>query len=112
MKLRSKLLERKMYQKLAEKLKGMSYTHGELPTLIIGKYSNPNSRFHEPSPGIGLKRKLKELGFSVFLIDEFISSTTCCEFDKRTVSTFRRIPNPRHYRRENTPRVMCHCLLR
>ena len=97
-----------MYQKLANKLKNkVPDDEDELPTLIIGNWGAPNARFHAPTPGAKLKRKLVSHGFAVFLINEFRSSSTCPRCLQRSVHPFVDVPNPRPFRREQRPFVEC-----
>ncbi|KAJ2788993.1 hypothetical protein H4R20_007264, partial [Coemansia guatemalensis] len=54
---------------------------GENPVLVMGDWSAPMARFHEPIKGIGMRRMLRKHGLEVVLIDEFKTSSICpkCE---------------------------------
>lgn len=78
-------------------------------TLVIGDWSRPNQRFHEPAPGVGLIRRLQKAGLDVWLVDEYLTSQFCPACQQRTLKPFRRVPNPRPWRRG---KVLCHGLLR
>ena len=80
-------------------------------TLVYGNWSRPNQRFHEPMPGVGLVCKLRKAGFPVVHLDEHCTSTWCPDCEER-VDVFRRVPNPRPYRRAAHAEVLCHGLLR
>jgi hypothetical protein len=45
--------------------------------LVFGDWSAPNTKFHEPIQGVGMKRMLKKEGFKVLLINEFKTSNIC-----------------------------------
>ncbi|KAJ2793846.1 hypothetical protein H4R20_006412, partial [Coemansia guatemalensis] len=79
--------------------------------LVIGNWSAPNARFHAPIRGVGLRDMLRAHGFKVYLIDEFRTSVTCPVCYHR-LDKFRWVDNPRPWRRENHPRVLCNGLLR
>ncbi|KAG1057992.1 hypothetical protein G6F43_000194 [Rhizopus delemar] len=48
----------------------------------------------------------------VYLIDKFQTSQCCPSCENRSLTTFKRIPNPQPYQRQNNPEVICHGLLR
>ncbi|KAJ2626313.1 hypothetical protein IW137_005974, partial [Coemansia sp. RSA 1287] len=68
------------------------------------------TRFHEPIHGKGWRKLLKRGGFTVYLIDEYLTSKACPNCEKR-ISTFLKVPNPRPFRRHIQPEVKCHGLL-
>jgi hypothetical protein len=113
-KLRRKMKQIKLYQKLAKDLANLKVDFLDpQPTLIIGNWGGGNARFQEPTPGVGLYRRLAALGgFKIFFIDEFKSSLTCPRCEQRTVETFNRVQNPRPYRVARNPMVTRHGLLR
>ncbi|EIE85794.1 hypothetical protein RO3G_10504 [Rhizopus delemar RA 99-880] len=74
-------------------------------------YSAPNTRYQEPVRGVGLRRLLKEHGFLMHLIDEFRTSQCCPSCGHRSLTTFKRMPDPQPYQRRNNPEVICHGLL-
>ncbi|KAJ2542725.1 hypothetical protein GGF49_002675, partial [Coemansia sp. RSA 1853] len=47
------------------------------PVFIMGNWSAPMTRFHEPIRGKGWRTLLKHSGFTVYLIDEYSASKTC-----------------------------------
>ncbi|KAJ2499739.1 hypothetical protein GGH96_003250 [Coemansia sp. RSA 1972] len=78
--------------------------------FILGNWGAPMTKFHEPIHGKGWRTLLKRAGFTVYLIDEYLTSKTCpiCE---ECISTFHKIKNPRPWMRTNRPMVKCHGLL-
>ncbi|ORX61740.1 hypothetical protein DM01DRAFT_1128668 [Hesseltinella vesiculosa] len=55
-------------------------------------------RFHEPIRGIGLRRQLKRLGFTVYLIDEYLTSQVCPKCSRRSLEHIGYVSNPRPFR--------------
>ena len=94
LKLKITLKENAMYQKLSNELKAFSPVDLGPPTLIMGDWSAPNARFHEPIPGVMMKRKLKSLGHNIFLIDEYLSSSLCPTCEQRSMERFCHVLNP------------------
>ncbi|KAJ2498127.1 hypothetical protein GGH96_004547 [Coemansia sp. RSA 1972] len=78
--------------------------------FILGNWGAPMTKFHEPIRGKGWRTLLKRAGFTVYLIDEYLTSKTCpiCE---EHISTFRKVKNPRPWMRTKCPMVKCHGLL-
>ncbi|KAJ2476201.1 hypothetical protein IWW56_005051 [Coemansia sp. RSA 2131] len=68
------------------------------------------AKFHEPIRGKGWRTLLKRGGFTVYLIDEYLTSKTCPNCEER-ISTFLNVPNPRPWMRTKRPEVKCHGLL-
>ncbi|KAI8079974.1 uncharacterized protein BX664DRAFT_317864 [Halteromyces radiatus] len=62
--------------------------------------------------GKGFRRLLRHYSLPVYLIDEYKTSSFSPSCDTNNVQTFRDVPNPRPYRREERPTVRCHGLLR
>ncbi|KAI8089059.1 uncharacterized protein BX664DRAFT_239354, partial [Halteromyces radiatus] len=85
---------------------------GQDAILVMANWSAPMTRYHEPLRGIGMRRMLMKNGFPVFLIDEFRTSPCCPACQNYSLETFHRVPNPRPYRRQQNPTVICHGLLR
>jgi hypothetical protein len=85
---------------------------GEDAILVLGNWSCGNAKYHEPIRGIGMRRMLKHQGFQVLLLDEFGTSKHCPECHQKSLETFKRVPNPRPYRRQTYPTVTCNGLLR
>ncbi|KAJ2499289.1 hypothetical protein GGH96_003657 [Coemansia sp. RSA 1972] len=80
------------------------------PIFIMGNWSAPTTRFHEPIRGKGWRTLLKRGGFDVYLIDEYLTSKTCPNCFGQ-LSNMHYVPNPRLFRRRNRPEVKCHGLL-
>ncbi|KAJ1858201.1 hypothetical protein LPJ76_001162 [Coemansia sp. RSA 638] len=78
--------------------------------FILGNWGAPMAKFHEPIRGKGWRTLLKRAGFTVYLIDEYLTSKTC-PICKERISTFLNVPNPRPFRRTKRPMVKCHGLL-
>ncbi|KAJ1667665.1 hypothetical protein IW140_001278 [Coemansia sp. RSA 1813] len=69
----------------------------ENPTVILGNWSAPMARYHEPIRGVGFRRMLRKKGCQVYLIDEFRTSKTCPNCLTGTLRKFLKVPNPRPY---------------
>ncbi|KAJ1894248.1 hypothetical protein LPJ81_005196, partial [Coemansia sp. IMI 209127] len=69
------------------------------------------TKFQEPIRGIGFRRMLRRMGFEVYLIDEYLTSSICPTCLKKSLTKFKVVPNPRFYRRADTATVLCHGLL-
>ena len=108
MKFSAKIYHDKDDLELVKRLRGK---FGKDAILVIGNWSAPMVKHQEPSRSKGLINMLKKNGFTVYLIDEFKTSSVCpkCEGD---LENFKFIPNPRPYRRKKQPTVLCHGLLR
>ena len=80
-------------------------------TLVVGDWSRPNARHHQPMPGIRLLRLLRQAGIEVLLINEYHTSKLCskCHQD---LTHAKMVPNPRSYRAAQRPMVPCHGLRR
>ncbi|PHZ09067.1 uncharacterized protein RHIMIDRAFT_263862 [Rhizopus microsporus ATCC 52813] len=81
---------------------------GEDAVFVMGNWSAPHARYHEPIRGLGFRRLLKKHGFQVFLIGEYKASRRCPTCHNESLRTFRRVPNPRPYQRERYPTAICH----
>ncbi|ORE03234.1 hypothetical protein BCV72DRAFT_257900 [Rhizopus microsporus var. microsporus] len=44
---------------------------GEDAVFVMGNWSAPHARYHEPIRGLGFRRLLKKYGFQAYLIDEY-----------------------------------------
>ncbi|KAJ1665958.1 hypothetical protein EV178_002804 [Coemansia sp. RSA 1646] len=84
----------------------------EKPTVILGNWSAPMARYHEPIRGVGLRRMLRKKGCRVHLIDEFRTSKTCPNCLSGALEKFLKVPNPRLYQRGKMKEVLCHGLLK
>lgn len=96
--------ESKLVQSLRNKF-------GKDAILVIGDWSAPNTKFQDPTRNKGLITMLKKNGFSVYLINEFKTSSHCPTCEEK-LETFKTVKNPRPYQRRNRPTVVCHGLLR
>ncbi|KAJ2502293.1 hypothetical protein GGH96_001228 [Coemansia sp. RSA 1972] len=78
--------------------------------FILGNWGASMAKFHEPIRSKGWRTLLKRAGFTVYLIDEYLTSKTCpiCE---EHISTFHNVKNPRPWMRSKYPMVKCHGLL-
>ncbi|KAJ2569580.1 hypothetical protein IW140_002988 [Coemansia sp. RSA 1813] len=65
----------------------------EKPTVILGNWSAPMARYHEPIRGVGFRRMLRKKGCRVYLIDEFRTSKTCPSCLTGTLKTFLKCTN-------------------
>lgn len=92
--------------------KGLKKKFGNDAVLVIGDWSAPNARFHEPTRNKGLLRFLKKSKFPVYLIQEYKTSTCCPSCITAEMETFKEVENPRPHQREDHPTVECHGLLR
>ncbi|KAJ1772491.1 hypothetical protein IW140_001733 [Coemansia sp. RSA 1813] len=84
----------------------------EKPIVILGDWSAPMARYHEPIRGVGFRRMLRKKGCRIYLIDEFRTSKTCPNCLTGTLKTFLKVPNPRPYQRKKMKEVLCHGLLK
>ncbi|KAJ2823835.1 hypothetical protein GGI24_003573 [Coemansia furcata] len=84
---------------------------GDKRVLVMGNWSAPMTKFHEPIRGKSWRDLFKRHGFRVFLIDEFRTSLICpsCDAD---LEKFKRVKNPRPYMAKKYPTVLCNGLLR
>ncbi|KAG2210265.1 hypothetical protein INT47_003250 [Mucor saturninus] len=95
-------------QKLVQNLKRK---FGPDAVLVLGNWSAPNTKFQEPTRNKGLIQMLKKNGLTVYLIDEFKTSSHCPDCGD-VLEQFKMISNPRSFRRNTMPIVKCHGLLR
>ncbi|KAJ1769179.1 hypothetical protein LPJ74_004240 [Coemansia sp. RSA 1843] len=84
----------------------------EKPTVILGNWSAPMARHHEPIRGVGFRRMLRKKGCQVYLIDEFRTSKTCPDCLTGALKKFLKVPNPRPYQHKKMKEVLCHGLLK
>lgn len=87
-------------------------TNFQEPAFIMENWSAPNVRYNEPIRGKGLRKMLQQHRFQVYLTDEFRTSRCCPACLDSNLQTFKQVPNPCAYRRQETPNVTCHGLLR
>ncbi|CEG82723.1 hypothetical protein RMATCC62417_16752 [Rhizopus microsporus] len=108
MKFSSKLFFEQNDQKLVRNLKAK---FGHDAVLILGNWSAPNTKYHELTRNKRFISMLKKNGFSVYLINEYKTSSYCptCENE---LETFKTVSNPRPYQRNKNSNILCHGLLR
>jgi hypothetical protein len=85
---------------------------GQDAVLLMGDWSAPMQKYHEPIRGKGIRDALRHRGFEVLLLDEFRTSKVCPSCLQPSLKKFKRVTNPRTWRREEYPMVTCHGLLR
>ncbi|KAJ2478632.1 ER membrane glycoprotein subunit of the GPI transamidase complex-like protein [Coemansia sp. RSA 2131] len=78
--------------------------------FVMGNWSASMTRYHEPIQGKFWRTLLKHGGFTVYLINEHLTSSFCPNCEER-ISTFLDVPNPRPWMRTKRPEVKCHGLL-
>ncbi|KAJ2480726.1 hypothetical protein IWW56_002239 [Coemansia sp. RSA 2131] len=78
--------------------------------FVMGNWSAPMAKFHEPIRSKGWRTLFKRGGFTVYLINEHLTSSFCPICEER-ISTFLDVPNPRPWMRTKRPEVKCHGLL-
>ncbi|KAJ2482323.1 hypothetical protein IWW56_001110 [Coemansia sp. RSA 2131] len=98
-----KQVDQRLIKKLRDKFKPNA-------VFVIGDWSAPMNRYHEPIRGKSWRTLLKRGGFDVYLIKEYLTSKTCPNCNGRLSNT-RDVPNPRPWRRHIQPEVKCHGLL-
>ncbi|RCH83078.1 hypothetical protein CU098_001197, partial [Rhizopus stolonifer] len=110
---RLKFVSKIYYDKCDLKLvKDLRRKFGNDPVLVVGDWSAPNAKFQEPTRNKGLLRYLKKNGFSIYIINEYKTSTYCPACKYSEMESFKEITNPRPFQRERFPKVLCHGLLR
>ncbi|KAJ2655126.1 hypothetical protein IWW48_005707 [Coemansia sp. RSA 1200] len=94
-------------------------TFGVNPTLILGDWSATNVRWHAPIPGVGMRRivmmtydNVNILGFRLFHIDEYLTSTMCPYCETGKLKKLLRVDNPRPHRQDVWPVITSHAVLR
>ena len=104
---------RKVYFDQQDKrlIKILKSKFGEDSVLILGDWSAPTVKYHEPIRNKGMIRMLKKNGFDVYLINEFKTSSVCPDCEG-ALKKFCTVANPRPYRREKNPTVTCNGLLK
>ncbi|KAG1323973.1 hypothetical protein G6F62_009359 [Rhizopus arrhizus] len=83
---------------------------GDDAILILGNWSAGNVKYHEAIRGVGMKRMLAKEGFQVYLLDEFRTSSLYPSCQNGELEMFKKVQNPRPYRREKHPIVDRHDL--
>lgn len=81
-------------------------------TFMLGNWSAPNSRFHEPMRCVDFRRSLQKNDFFILLIGEFRANKCCPHCEEMALETFRMVPNLHCYRRQALPQVIIHSLSR
>jgi hypothetical protein len=72
----------------------------------------PCKNTHEPIRGKGIQDALRRRGFEILLLDGFRTLKVCRSYLQPSLKKFKRVTNPRIWRREEYPMVTCHGLLR
>jgi hypothetical protein len=72
---------------LANKLRSQ---FGEDALLVMGDWSAPNQKYHEPIRDKALRNALRHRGFDVVLLDEFRISKVCPSCQQPSLKTFKR----------------------
>ena len=110
---RLKFVSKIYYDKCDLKLvKDLRRKFGNDPVLVVGDWSAPNAKFQEPTRNKGPLRYLKKNGFSIYIINEYKTSTYCPACKYSEMESFKEITNPRPFQRERFPNVLCHGLLK
>ncbi|KAI8056431.1 hypothetical protein BDF21DRAFT_497829 [Thamnidium elegans] len=80
--------------KLVHNLRGK---FGQDAILVFGDWSAPNTKFHKPTRNKNLIAMLKKNGFTVYLVNEYKTSSFCpgCE---HALEIFKTVPNPRPFK--------------
>ena len=68
-----------------------------------------------PPNGIGMRKLFRKAGYQVYLVDEHRTSCRCYKCERRkkdSCETFRKVTNPRPWRRKERPFVTCHGLVK
>ncbi|KAI8092844.1 uncharacterized protein BX664DRAFT_261191 [Halteromyces radiatus] len=79
-------------------VKSLRNQFGNDSVLVIGDWSAPHQRHHEPMRGVGMRRMLVRFGCQLYLIDEFRTSKVCPSCSQRSLEHFGLFPNPRPFR--------------
>ena len=108
MKLSSFINRQQSDKRLCRSIRGK---FGDDTTIIIGNWSAGNIKYHEPIRGVGIRKMFKKEGFKVYLLDEYKKSSVCPSC-KGQLEKFKEVNNPRPFRRNIRPKVICHGLLR
>ncbi|KAL0217359.1 hypothetical protein RCL1_007940 [Eukaryota sp. TZLM3-RCL] len=92
-----------------------SFGRIQSPVIMFGDFSvqggsSKNLRNNPPSKGSAWRRTLQKLGFPVFLINEWGTSSRCPDC-QGSVDKFLDVANPKPYRRGRKPTTLCHGLL-
>ncbi|KAJ2518852.1 hypothetical protein H4217_003059 [Coemansia sp. RSA 1939] len=96
-------------RRLADKLRAV---FGADCIVVLGDWSAPMSKFHEPIKGIGLRRFFQRHGFRLLMLREAFTSTWCPHCEDGRLEKCKWVPNPRPWMYKRYPTVMCHGLLR
>ncbi|KAJ2654856.1 hypothetical protein IWW48_005860 [Coemansia sp. RSA 1200] len=96
-------------RRLADKLRAV---FGTDCIVVLGDWSAPMSKFHEPIKGIGLRRSFQRHGFRLLMIREAFTSTWCPHCEDGRLERYKWVSNPRPWMYKRHPTVMCHGLLR
>ncbi|KAJ1977929.1 hypothetical protein H4R35_002101 [Dimargaris xerosporica] len=92
--------------------KNLRNKFGSDAVLVMGNWSAPMSYYFEPIRDKGMRQKLQQHGFKVYLLDEHKTSKVCPTCCVGRLQAFKAIPNPRPFKRAAMPPVRCHGLLK
>ncbi|KAJ2828827.1 hypothetical protein IWW50_001185 [Coemansia erecta] len=109
LRLNAHINKRRMEDRLARAIRRM---FGVDPTIILGNWSAGMVRGHKPIPGKGLRKMLKRLGFRVYHIDEYKTSTWCPFCKDAELEKFLPVDNPREHQRPSRPIIKSIAVLR
>ncbi|KAL0092701.1 hypothetical protein J3Q64DRAFT_1672791 [Phycomyces blakesleeanus] len=82
------------------------------PVFVFGDWSAPNVKFQEPSRNKDILKYLEKSRFSIYMINEYKTSSCCSICPTGEMENFKKNANPRPLQREKFPNVLCHGLLR
>ncbi|KAI9274976.1 hypothetical protein EDC94DRAFT_666624 [Helicostylum pulchrum] len=82
-----------------------------IKTITLWSATYKTNLFHEPTRNKGLIEMLKKNGFTMYLINEYKTSSICPNYE-HTLETFKTVPDPRPYRQTAMSKVTCHGLIR
>lgn len=92
-------------------VRSLKQKFGSDAVLILGNWSAPTTKFHEPIRNKGLVNMLQKNGFTVLFIDEFKTSSVCPDCEGQ-LKKFKTVKNPRPFRRNKMSTVICNGLLK
>ncbi|KAJ2803269.1 hypothetical protein H4R21_002099 [Coemansia helicoidea] len=95
----------------ARLVRSLRVEFGNNAVLIMGDWSAPHQSFHEPIRGKGMRKMLRRHGLTVYLVDEYMTSSLCPACGKESLHKFKEVDNPRPWMRQKMPKVICHGLL-
>ncbi|KAM3578690.1 hypothetical protein VKS41_008890 [Umbelopsis sp. WA50703] len=85
----------------------LKVSFGDNCILVMGNWSAGNAKYHEPIRGFGMRRALRKRGMTVLMLDEYNTSKHCPHCSEKSLETFKRVANPRPWRREEHLTIIC-----